>query len=114
MDEILRTGSNKHNSQQRLVYCFMSDQTASEYAEYVKNEYGVGGKGYVINGAKYSVWFNESGMTIAPGDTVHDRITRKAVLSWEIVSERIHQLLRQGEYLPQDILDDARPNALRE
>ena len=114
IDEILRTGSNRRNSQQRLVYCFMTDQTPPEYAEYVKHEYGEGGKGYIINGAKYSVWFNESGMMVAPGDTVHDRITHKAFFPWEIVSERIHQLLRQGEYLPQNILDDARPNALRE
>ena len=38
----------------------------------------------------------------------------KVFLSWEEVSGRIHQLLRQGEYAPQVVLDAARLNALEE
>ena len=37
-----------------------------------------------------------------------------AFLSWEDVSNRIHELLRQGEYAPQAVLDAARQNALQE
>lgn len=33
---------------------------------------------------------------------------------WEDVSNRIHELLRQGEYAPQAVLDAARQNALQE
>ena len=47
-------------------------------------------------------------------DTVTDRILDKVFLSWEEVSGRIHQLLRQGEYAPQVVLDAARLNALEE
>lgn len=92
----------------------MIEQTPEEYTEFVRREYGEGGIGLVIDGKEYSVWYDELGMQIAVGNTVHDRILDKAFLSWEDVTERIHQLLRQGEYAPQVVLDAARENAVKE
>lgn len=92
----------------------MSEQTPEEYTEFVKREYGTGGKGFEINGMEYSVWFDETGLQIAVGHTVTDQILDKAFLSWEDVSGRIHQLLKQGEYAPQSVLDIARENAVKE
>lgn len=114
VDEILRTGSNHRGSQLRLIYNFMIDQSSEDYIDFVRREYGVGGKGLRIGDHDYSVWFDELGMQIAVGHTVEDRILNKAFLSWEDVSGRIHQLLKQGEYAPQMALDAARNNALRE
>ena len=92
----------------------MSEQTPEEYTEFVKREYRKGGKGFQIDGNEYSVWFDETGMQIAVGHTVTDHILDKAFLSWEDVSGRIHQLLDQGEYAPQSVLDAARSNAVKE
>ncbi|WP_322099785.1 DEAD/DEAH box helicase family protein [Mediterraneibacter gnavus] len=92
----------------------MSEQTPEEYTEFVKREYGTGGKGFEINGMEYSVWFDETGLQIAVGHTVTDQILDKAFLSWEDVSGRIHQLLKQGEYAPQSVLDIARENTVKE
>ena len=114
VDEILRTGGNRKASQLRIIYNFMSEQTPEEYTEFVKREYRKGGKGFQIDGNEYSVWFDETGMQIAVGHTVTDHILDKAFLSWEDVSGRIHQLLNQGEYAPQSVLDAARDNALKE
>ncbi len=114
VDEILRTGGNRAGSQLRIIYNFMSEQTPEEYTEFVKREYREGGKGFQIDGNEYSVWFDETGMQIAVGHTVTDQILDKAFLSWEDVSGRIHQLLDQGEYAPQSILDAARSNAVKE
>ena len=114
VDEILRTGSNRSKSQLRLIYNFMTEQTPEEYTAFVKKEYGEGGKGFEIGGTKYAVWFDELGMQIAVGDTVRNDPKNKAVLSWEDVSCRIHQLLQQGEYAPKSVLDAARGNALHE
>ena len=114
VDEILRTGGNRKASQLRIIYNFMSEQTPEEYTEFVKREYRKGGKGFQIDGKEYSVWFDETGMQIAVGHTVTDHILDKAFLSWEDVSGRIHQLLNQGEYAPQSVLDAARDNALKE
>jgi len=114
VDEVLRTGGNRSKSQLRIIYSFMSEQTPEEYTEFVKREYGTGGKGFEINGMEYSVWFDETGLQIAVGHTVTDQILDKAFLSWEDVSGRIHQLLKQGEYAPQSVLDVARENAVKE
>ena len=114
VDEILRTGGNRKASQLRIIYNFMSEQTPEEYTEFVKREYRKGGKGFQIDGNEYSVWFDETGMQIAVGHTVTDHILDKAFLSWEDVSGRIHQLLDQGEYAPQSVLDAARSNAVKE
>ena len=114
VDEILRTGGNRKASQLRIIYNFMSEQTPEEYTEFVKREYRKGGKGFQIDGNEYSVWFDETGMQIAVGHTVTDHILDKAFLSWEDVSGRIHQLLDQGEYAPQSVLDAARSNAGKE
>lgn len=114
VDEILRTGGNRKASQLRIIYNFMSEQTPEEYTEFVKREYRKGRKGFQIDGNEYSVWFDETGMQIAVGHTVTDHILDKAFLSWEDVSGRIHQLLDQGEYAPQSVLDAARSNAVKE
>ena len=114
VDEILRTGGNRKASQLRIIYNFMSEQTPEQYTEFVKREYRKGGKGFQIDGNEYSVWFDETGMQVAVGHTVTDHILDKVFLSWEDVSGRIHQLLDQGEYAPQSVLDAARSNAVKE
>lgn len=114
VDEILRTGSNRSKGQLRLIYNFMVEKTPEEYTEFVKNEYGIGGKGFEIDGSKYAVRFDDLGLRIAVGSTAKGGTIANAFLSWEDVSNRIHELLRQGEYAPQAVLDAARQNALQE
>ena len=114
IDEVLRHGGNRDRSHLRMIYNFMIEQTPEEYTDFVRREYGTGGIGLVIGGKEYSVWYDELGMQIAVGHTVTDRILDKTFLSWEDVSGRIHQLLKQGEYAPQSVLDAARSNALKE
>ena len=114
VDEVLRTGSNRERSQLRIIYNYMIEQDSADYVEFLKNEYGTGGKGFKIDGTEYSVWFDELGMQIAVGHTVHDQILDKAFLSWEDISTRVKQLLDQGEYAPQSVLDAARDNAVKE
>ena len=114
VDEVLRTGSNRSKGQLRLIYNFMVEKTPEEYTEFVKNEYGTGGKGFEIGGAKYAVWFDDLGLRIAAGGTAKGGTIANASLSWEDVNNRIHELLRQGEYAPQAVLDAARQNALQE
>ena len=114
VDVVLREGGNRENSIYRIIYDFMLEQPAESHTQFAKNEYGTGGKGLVIDGKDYSVWFDEKGMEIASGSSVHDNLLSKAFLSWEDVSGRIHQLLKQGEYVSQDILDRAKENELNE
>ena len=114
VDEVLRKGGNQKGSMLRIIYNFMLPQTEEEYTEFVRREYGTGGRGTIVGGIKYSVWHDELGMQIAAGDSVYGTVLYKAFLPWEEVSGRIHQLLKQGEYAPQVVLDQARPNAVTE
>lgn len=114
VDEVLRRGGGRERSRLRVIYNFMIDQTPEEYTEFIRKEYGTGGIGLVIDNREYAVWYSELGMQIAEGHTVEGRIQNKIFLSWEEVSGRIHQLLQQGAYAPQEMLDAARPNALME
>ena len=114
VDEVLRTGGNRRGSQLRLIYNYMIEQTPEAATAYVRREYGRGGKGLTINGTDYAVWFDELGLQIAAGHSVRDQVVEKSFLSWDDVAGRIHQLLRQGEYAPQPVLDAARGNALTE
>ena len=114
VDEVLCAGGNQKGSMLRIIYNFMLPQTEEEYTEFVRKEYGIGGRGIIVSGIKYSVWHDSLGMQIAVGDTVTGQVLNKAFLSWEEVSGRIHQLLKQGEYAPQAVLDQARPNAITE
>ena len=114
VDEILRTGGNKDRSQLRIIYQFMTDGPAEEDTEFVRREYGKGGKGFTINDTDYAVWFDELGMQIAEGHSAQEQAIDKVFLPWEDISGRIRQLLRQGEYAPQAVLDAARENALME
>ena len=114
IDEFLRTGGNRNRSQLRIIYHFMTDPSPEEAAEFVRREYGKGGKGLTIGETDYSVWFDEAGMKISAGHSVDEPLAEKAYLSWEDVSGRIRQLLAQGEFAPQSVLDAARENALHE
>ena len=113
VDEILRTGGNRSGTLYRLTYNFMVGQSRDERVEYVRQEYRTGGKGFTINGADYAVWFDRSGMQIARGRTVHTAPHNTAFLSWEQVTDRIHQLLQQGEFAPQATLEGARDYVLK-
>ena len=114
VDEVLRYGGNRTGSHLRIIYNFMIEQPEEAYTEFVQKEYGKGGIGLQISGMEYAVWYDELGMQIVVGHTVRDHVLDKVFLSWEEVSGRIHQLLRQGEYAPQVVLDAARENALKE
>lgn len=94
VDEILRTGSNRSKGQLRLIYNFMVEKTQEEYTEFVKNEYGTGGKGFEIDGEKYAIWFDDLGLCIAAGDTAKGGTIANAFLSWEDIQVSKLKLLK--------------------
>lgn len=117
IDEFLRDGGNLRGSKERIIGNFMLDKEPEEYAEFIREEYGTGGKGMEIAGQEYSAWFDENGMQIARGNSVagvKGQAPVKLYLSWEEVSKCIHRLLNQGEYAPQFTLDAARVNVLED
>lgn len=103
IDSILRTGSNRDNSLLRIVSFYQKEKSLEEKADFLQKEYQ-GGKGLYIEGQKLSIWFHDDGIHMAKGDTALYS-NSKQVISWLEVAERIEELLGDGQYLTQDILD---------
>ncbi len=114
VDEFLRTGGGGKNSLYRIIYNSMLEQSAEEHIQFVCREYGTGGKGIEIGGTRYSLWFDQSGWRIARGETAKGPEVNKRLLTWEEVSVRIDQLLRDGEFAPQKVLDRVRDDVIKD
>lgn len=112
VDDVLRTGGNEKNSVLRIIYEFMQDQ--EDHVDFIKNEYKIGGKGLILNGQSYAVWFDEHGLSIAQGDSALETTSTIMNLSWHDVCEEMQHLLNSGIYQKQSILDAAYDNAVKE
>ena len=103
IDEVLTSGGNEINSVLRIAAYFKKDHMTAANADFLKQEYGSGGKGFIFGGNHVSVWFDDSGIRIAAGDTVlTDAASR---VTWEQAARRIRELLDMGRYMPQSELD---------
>ncbi len=103
IDKIIGSGSNSHLDTSLVAgyLAYNSDLVAN--AKYIQNYYGVGGKGFEIDGEEYALWFDEKGLQIARGNSVFNT-SSKINLTWEQVAEKIAELLENGEYVSVDEL----------
>ena len=112
IDYILKCGSNEPKSLERIVAQFQKEKSTAENAEFLRKEFGEGGRGYKFtshdftHSALLAAWFDTSGITAAISNTAFPE-GEKIHLSWEQVSEKISSLLDKGEYCSQDIIDRA-------
>ncbi|GHT83982.1 hypothetical protein FACS18947_0710 [Bacteroidia bacterium] len=106
IDEVLTTGGNEENSVLRVISYFKKDYPTTGNAAFLQKEYGTGGKGFIFGGNHVSVWFDESGIHIAVGDTALNT-DNAALVTWEQAARRIRELLDMGRYMPQSELDRA-------
>ncbi len=104
IDCILRLGSNSDNSLFRIVSFYQKEKSIEEKAAFLQTEYKEGGKGLYIDEEKISLWFNKEGIHIAKGETaLYAR--SKQVIEWNDVAGRIEELLNEGQFVSQDILE---------
>ena len=113
VDEVLCNGGNRLDSVRRICANFMHGRTQRENVEFLKEEYGEDGKGFIFEGTRISAWYSEDGIRIAKGDSVA-RAKNVILLTWEQVERRIYTLLCEGRYAPQSILDEALPAERKE
>jgi hypothetical protein len=55
IDEVLTSGGNEPDSILRIISWFRRIHTPSENADFLKKEYGEGGKGFIFGGQHVSV-----------------------------------------------------------
>ncbi|WP_317856058.1 DEAD/DEAH box helicase family protein [Chakrabartyella piscis] len=108
VDKILTSGNNELTkfNLPRIAGHFAYTTDLQDNSKFLEKHYGTGGKGFDIDGQKYAVWFNETGMQIAKGTLV--RLSRNKInLSWEQVAEKVRGLLEDGRFANNEILEQS-------
>ena len=108
----LTSGGNKSHSQERIVAFFQKNPTGSAAASFLEKEYGEGGKGLSIGGREYALWFDKEGIRIAPGRTAH--VPGSTLVPWGNAAAQMRELLRDGVFASQEVIDRAQDNEFRE
>ena len=103
IDEILADGGNARNSRHRIAARFKKDFPLNDNAAFLRREYRAGGKGLIVNGKRFSAWWDADGIRIAQGDTAQGE--GATLISWEQAARRIRELLDSGRFMSQDDLD---------
>ena len=114
IDYALRGGSGKPNSLERIAYQFQLGKTDTENAEFLRKEFGTDGRGfYLPDETQLSIWFDKDGITLGAGVTAFNIVTKEHI-SWEAAAKRIGEMLANGEYCSQDIIDRSPQNEIND
>ncbi len=103
IDQALVLGSNQRNSRYRIAAHFKKDFPAEENRAFLIREYKTGGRGFMLDGKQYAVWWNAEGIRIAQGTTA--RTDGATFIPYERAATRIRELLEAGRYMSQEELD---------
>ena len=106
IDEVLCSGSNGDNCRLRICAHYKKDKSAADNILFLKKEYGEGGKGFIFDSTRVSVWFDGDGIRIAQGDTALN-MDSATLITWEQAAARIKELLTLGRYMPRKEIDQA-------
>ena len=92
IDKSLGAGSGVSGGKTRIKDYFAKESDASKRAEFLKNEYGIGGCSHAVSGASYSGRNHDAkGIELVKGDC---RVT----MNWKQVEKRIDRLIKDHKY----------------
>ena len=98
IDAVLASGSGMSDGKRRIYAYFQEHHGAKEKADFLKEEYGVGGRSHAISGSNTS-WENYD----PKGLQLQKEGCPTEILSWTKVAARITVLIEQGRYLTPDL-----------
>ena len=96
-DEIAATltrGSNIEGSKGRIYAYFKEKHSPKEQADFLKDEYGIGGRSHAVSGASHS-GENHSGK----GVSLKKQDCPEIQLNWANIAKRISELIRKDRFL---------------
>ena len=117
---VLRCGSPERGSLSRIVAQFQKGKSDEENAEFLRKEFGNDGRGYIYNTPDFSKtahicsWFGDFGIKITLGDNVDENLVPNSKIPWLIAARRINDLLENGEFCSQDIIDGAAEKEIKD
>lgn len=97
IDYALVTGGGLSNSRFRIFAKYQKGLEHEDMAEFLKQEYQMGGKGFTFEEEPLCIWYDEQGMNFSRGTAARHEPMR--ILSWEEIEERTHGLIEAGRYM---------------
>ena len=96
LDTALQFGGNGEDTRMELAFDAMIGKTNEEIALRMKTLYH-DGNGFELDGRRFSVWFDPSGIQMAAGDRA--RYANNAqVISWTDAAKRVGELIEAGQF----------------
>ena len=105
VDHILRTGSGQKNTLFHITARLIEGLDNEEMQNFLKDEYGTGGKGFTIDNQKISIWYDNDGIRIRRGDSARRNFDR--IVTWEEAADRIRDMYEEGNYVDNLISNNA-------
>ena len=109
IEEALSVGSHYEDGQKRIYHFFQEPHDNKEKADFLKHEYGIGGRSHALSGATYSSEdYDSKGIRYGKQDCP------TVTLTWETVAKRVEHLIRADRYLAPPVSPDhqvAQPNS---
>ncbi len=97
IDTILRDGSGVQGGKYRVYLQFQRNASAKENADFLKNEYGTGGRGPALTGTDIDEWHDSKGIKLTSKRYIGPDTS--IFLSWAKVQKRIGELITADRYL---------------
>lgn len=97
IDENLKRGSGFSDGKKRIYEFFTKKHDLKEQADFLKNEYGVGGSSHALSAARESgEWHDAKGMKYNKGNA------KEIQLSWSNVARKINDLIKKNRYIDEE------------
>lgn len=101
IDESLKRGSGFSDGKKRIYEFFTKKHDLKEQADFLKNEYGVGGSSHALSAARESgEWHDAKGIKYNKGNA------KEILLSWSNVARRINDLIKKNRYIDEESFEE--------
>ncbi|WP_425323455.1 DEAD/DEAH box helicase family protein [Anaerosolibacter sp.] len=97
IDAVLQQGSGVQGGKYRIYMQFQQNASSKENADFLKNEYGIGGRAPALIGTDIHEWHDDKGITLTSGNIMGP--DEKIILPWTKVQKRISELIAADRYL---------------
>lgn len=97
IDAVLRLGSGVQDGKYRIYLHFQQNASAKENADFLKKEYGTGGRAPARPNLDIDEWHDGQGVTLTRGKRTGPEA--KFILPWMKVQKRIGELIAADRYL---------------
>lgn len=103
IDENLKRGSGFSDGKKRIYEFFTEKHDLKEQADFLKNEYGVGGSSHALSAAREGgEWHDAKGIKYNKGNA------KEILLSWSNVARRINDLIKKNIYIDEESFQENR------